>query len=315
MEVSIEWWLLFHAAIIVMLFIDLFTSKGHKLTLRRDILFSVIWIGIGLAFGGTIWLEFGAEEGIKYLTAYVTEKALSVDNLFIFLVIFTYFSVPFERQHKVLFYGIVGAVVFRAAFIFAGITMIELFHPIIYVFGAILLISGYKLFTQKGEATDPGKSPIIDVCRRVFPICKDYDGDNFLSKLGGSWVFTPLLIVLLVVETTDIMFALDSVPAVLTITGEFFTAYTSNIMAILGLRSLYFVISHAMGELKYLSKGLACVLVYLGGKTIGGAFGLEVPLLWNMVIVLGTIGVFTLWSIVDGKSDRSTERSHSRMIR
>ena len=307
MEVSTEWWLLFHAAIIVMLFIDLFTSKGHKLTLKRDIVFSVIWISIGLAFGGTIYLEFGAEEGIRYLTAYVTEKALSIDNLFIFLVIFTYFAVPFERQHKVLFYGIVGAVVFRAAFIFAGITMIELFHPIIYVFGAILLFSGYKLFTQKGEATDPGKSPIIGFCRKILPVCDAYEGDNFLSRLNGRLAFTPLLIVLLVVETTDIMFALDSVPAVLTITGEFFTAYTSNIMAILGLRSLYFVLSHAMGELKYLSKGLAVVLVYLGAKTIGGAFGLEVPLLLNMVIVLGTIGVFTFWSIIDSRQNRPSE--------
>lgn len=314
MQVSAEWWLLFHAAIVLMLFIDLFTSKGHKLTLRRDILFSVIWIGIGLAFGGTIWLEFGAEEGMRYLTAYVTEKALSVDNLFIFLVIFTYFAVPFERQHKVLFYGILGAIVFRAAFIFAGITMIELFHPVIYVFGAILLFSGYKLLTQKGEAADPGKNPLIGVCRRVFPMCDDFDGDNFMSRLDGRLIFTPLLIVLLVVETTDIMFALDSVPAVLTITGEFFTAYTSNIMAILGLRSLYFVLSHAMGELKYLSKGLAVVLIYLGAKTIGGAFGFEVPLLTNMVIVLGTIGVFTLWSIVDARSSKVSEGS-PRMIR
>jgi tellurite resistance protein TerC len=279
MEVTLTWWLMFHAVIVVCLLIDLYTSKGKgKLTLRRDIIWSIIWISVGLSFGGIIYWQFGAEEGLKYLTAYVTEKALSVDNLFVFLVIFTYFSVPFERQHKVL---------------------IELFHPVIYVFGAILLFSGYKLFFHKGEGTNPGTNPVVGLCRRFLPLCDEYEEDKFITKLNGRTVFTPLLIVLLVVETTDIMFALDSVPAVLTITGEFFTAYTSNIMAILGLRALYFVLSHAMGELKYLSKGLAIVLVYLGAKTIGGAFGLEIPTLYNMAIVLGTLTFFVILSLIN----------------
>ena len=311
MEVTLTWWLMFHAVIVACLLIDLYTSKGKgKLTLRRDIIWSVIWISVGLSFGGIIYWEFGADEGLKYITAYVTEKALSVDNLFVFLVIFTYFSVPFERQHKVLFYGIVGAVIFRAAFIFAGITLIELFHPVIYVFGAVLLFSGYKLFFHKGEGTDPGSNPVVGICRSFLPLCDEYEEDKFITKINGRTVFTPLLIVLLVVETTDIMFALDSVPAVLTITGEFFTAYTSNIMAILGLRALYFVLSHAMGELKYLSKGLAIVLIYLGAKTIGGAFGLEIPTLYNMAIVLGTLAFFVILSLMNKDKPEEGKITH-----
>ena len=308
MEVSIQWWLMFHAAIVVMLLIDLYTSKGQKLTLKRDIIFSIIWIGIGLSFGAIIFWEFGSEEGLKYITAYVTEKALSIDNLFVFIVIFTYFGVPFERQHKTLFYGILGAIFFRAAFIYAGVELIERFHWVVYIFGAILLYSAYKLLKGKIEETNPANNPIVKLVKRFIPMCDFYDEDNFLTKLNGAMVCTPLICVLIVIETTDIMFALDSVPAVLTITGEFFTAYTSNIMAILGLRALYFVVAHAMGELKYLDKGLAIVLAYLGIKTFAGYFGLEVPTIWNMAIVLGTIAVFIVLSLVF-KEKKSEERN------
>ena len=308
MEVSIQWWLMFHAAIVVMLLIDLYTSKGQKLTLKRDIIFSIIWIGIGLSFGAIIFWEFGSEEGLKYITAYVTEKALSIDNLFVFIVIFTYFGVPFERQHKTLFYGILGAIFFRAAFIYAGVELIERFHWVVYIFGAILLYSAYKLLKGKIEETNPANNPVVKLVKRFIPMCDFYDEDNFLTKLNGAMVCTPLICVLIVIETTDIMFALDSVPAVLTITGEFFTAYTSNIMAILGLRALYFVVAHAMGELKYLDKGLAIVLAYLGIKTFAGYFGLEVPTIWNMAIVLGTIAVFIVLSLVL-KEKKSEERN------
>ena len=308
MEVSVQWWLMFHAAIAVMLMIDLVTSRGKgKLTLKRDIIFSIIWISIGLAFGAIIFLEFGSEEGLKYITAYVTEKALSVDNLFVFIVIFTYFAVPFERQHKTLFYGIMGAILSRAAFIYAGVELIERFHWVVYIFGAILLYSSYKLLKGKIEETNPADNPVVKLAKRFIPMCDFYDEDKFLTKVNGALVCTPLICVLIVIESTDIMFALDSVPAVLTITGEFFTAYTSNIMAILGLRALYFVVAHAMGELKYLDKGLAIVLAYLGIKTFATFFGLEVPTLWNMAVVLGTIGIFIGLSLAfkDKKEERN----------
>jgi tellurite resistance protein TerC len=316
MEVSIQWWLMFHAAIVVMLLIDLVTSKGKgKLTLRRDIIFSAIWIGIGLAFGAIIFWEFGQEEGLKYITAYVTEKALSIDNLFVWIVIFSYFGVPFERQHKTLFYGILGAIVFRALFIFAGVELIERFHWIVYVFGAILLYSSYKLLKGKVQETDPANNPVVKLAKRFVPMCDYYVEDNFLTRIKGALVCTPLICVLIVIESTDILFALDSVPAVLTITGEFFTAYTSNIMAILGLRALYFVVAHAMGELKYLDKGLAVVLAYLGLKTFGGLIGIEVPTLWNMAIVLGTIGFFIVLSIVyKDKGEKKGEEKDRKIV-
>jgi len=312
MEISIQWWLMFHIAIVAMLLIDLLTSRGkYKLTIRRDVIFSIIWISIGLAFGGIIFWEFGSEEGLKYITAYVTEKALSIDNLFIFIVIFSYFGVSLERQHKTLFYGIIGAILLRATFIYVGVELIERFHFVVYIFGAILLYSAYKLLKEKIGESSPANNPIVRFSRSFLPVCEDYDGDKFFTKINGAIMCTPLLVVLLVIETTDIVFALDSVPAVLTITGEFFTAYTSNIMAILGLRALYFVVAHAMGELKYLDKGLAIVLAYLGIKTFASFFNVEVPTLWNMLIVLGTIGLFIALSLVykDGgiKSQRDTK--------
>jgi tellurite resistance protein TerC len=282
--------------IIGLLVYDLLPKKKEP-TLRRNILWSALMIILALSLGGYVYLNFGQEEGMKYVTAYITELALSVDNLFVFIVIFTYFGVPFARQHKALFYGILGAIVFRAAFIFAGVALIENFHWVIYVFGAVLLYSAYKLLKGGVEATKPGDNAVVGFAKRFLPICEDYDDDKFITKIDGVLKCTPLVIVLLVIETTDIMFALDSVPAVLTITGEFFTAYTSNIMAIIGLRALYFVVAHAMGELKYLSKGLALVLAYLGVKTFATFFGIEVPMLWNMGIVLGTIGFFIVLSL------------------
>ena len=297
MDVSIQWWLMFHAAIAIMLLIDLYTSQGRKLTLRRDIIFSIIWISIGLSFGAIIFWEFGSEEGLKYITAYVTEKALSVDNLFVFIVIFTYFGVPFERQHKTLFYGIVGAIFFRAAFIYAGVELIERFHWVVYIFGAILLYSAYKLLRGKIEETNPAKNPVVKLAKRFIPMCDFYDEDKFLTKLNGAMVCTPLICVLIVIESTDIMFALDSVPAVLTITVSSSPPTRATSWPSSGLRALYFVVAHAMGELKYLDKGLAIVLAYLGIKTFAGYFGLEVPTLWNMAIVLGTIAVFIVLSL------------------
>jgi tellurite resistance protein TerC len=295
-EVPLLFWVLFHLMIIGLLVYDLLPKK-KELSLRRNILWSIFMVGIAISLAGYVYLNFGQEEGMKYVTAYVTEFALSVDNLFVFIVIFSYFSVPFARQHKALFFGILGAIVFRAAFIFAGVALIENFHWMIYVFGAVLLYSAYKLLNGGVELTKPGDNAVVKFVKRFLPVSGDYHGDKFLAKVDGVMMFTPLVIVLLVIETTDIMFALDSVPAVLTITGEFFTAYISNIMAILGLRALYFVVANAMSELKYLSKGLALVLAYLGVKTFAIFFGIEIPMLWNMGIVLGTISFYIILSL------------------
>ena len=200
------------------------------------------------------------------MTAYVAEKSLSVDNLFVFLVIFGYFAVPFAQQHKTLFLGILGAVILRGAFIFLGIALLERFHWMVYVFGVVLIYSGYRLARGGAERVDPEKNKVVKAARKVLPIYPKYVGSKFITRNDGKMMLTPLIIVLIAIETTDIVFAFDSVPAVLAITGEFFTAYTSNIMAILGLRSLYFILARAMLRLRYLGKGLAIVLFYLGAK-------------------------------------------------
>jgi tellurite resistance protein TerC len=307
-EVPLLFWVLFHLIIILLLVYDLLPKKKQP-TLHSNIIWSILIIGIAVSLGGYIYLNFGQEEGIKYVTAYVTELALSVDNLFVFIVIFSYFGVPFAKQHKPLFFGILGAILLRATFIFVGVDLIENFNWIIYVFGVVLLYSAYKLLRGGNEATNPGDNFVVKFAKKFLPICEEYHDDQFLVKIDGVLKCTPLVIVLLVIETTDILFALDSVPAVLTITGEFFTAYTSNIMAVLGLRALYFVVAHAMSELKYLSKGLALVLAYLGVKTFATLFGIEVPILWNMGIVLGIIGFFILISLLfrDKKADEEPQ--------
>jgi tellurite resistance protein TerC len=296
--VNILFWIAFYIIILAMLVWDLRPRK-HTRNFREDINWCIFTVLVGLALGVYVLYNFSVGEALKYYTAYVTELALSIDNLFVFMVIFTYFAVPFNYQHKTLFYGILGAIVLRASFLLLGVELVQKFHFIIYFFGAVLLYSAYKLLKGGVEETNPADNPILKLAKRFMPLTDNFMEDRFLVNVDGDLLFTPLICVLLVIETTDIMFALDSVPAVLTITEDFLPAYTSNIMAIIGLRALYFVVNHAMGEMKHLGKGLAIVLAYLGVKTFGTFFRLEVPTLWNMGIVLGTIGFFVAWSIID----------------
>jgi len=283
----------------IFLMIDL-ASRGRdpEVTFKMDVMWSIIWIGVGLALCAYVFWHYGQEEGLKYITAYVVEKSLSVDNLFVFLVIFSYFAVPFVHQHKTLFIGILCAIVFRGAFIVAGIALLERFHWMVYIFGGVLLYSGYKLIRSGLEEVNPEKNRIVRLARRVLPISPHYVGGKFFIRENKKIVFTPLTLVLLAIETTDIMFAFDSVPAVLAVTEEFFTAYTSNIMAILGLRALYFVLARALRRLTYLSKGLAIVLSFLGFKFIASGFDVKVPTLLSLSIVLGLIGVSALLSLI-----------------
>lgn len=301
-ELNLTFWVAFHLVVAFFLTIDL-SSRGraHEITFRKDVMWSIIWIGIGLAFGAYIIWQYGYEEGLKYVTAYVVEKSLSVDNLFVFLVIFRYFAVPFVHQHKTLFIGILCAIVFRGIFIVAGIALLERFHWIVYIFGAILLYSGYKLARSGLEEVDPEKNRIVKLARRFLPISQKYEGGKFFTRASTRIVFTPLILVLLAIETTDIVFAFDSVPAVLAVTEEFFTAYTSNIMAILGLRALYFVLARALRKLTYLSKGLAVVLIFLGFKFIVSAFDVTIPTFISLSLVLGIISVSALLSLMKNR--------------
>jgi tellurite resistance protein TerC len=303
-DLNILFWIAFHGIVLFFLLIDLLSrGRSSEISFKTDLMWSVIWIAVGLAFGLYVFWNYGHTEGLKYVTAYVVEKSLSIDNLFVFLVIFGYFSVPFAQQHRTLFIGILCAIFFRGIFLFLGVTLMERFHWIVYVFGVVLMYSGYKLARGGTEKVDPEKNRVVRAARKFLPIYPEYVGGRFITKSNGKRMFTPLIVVLIAIETTDIVFAFDSVPAVLAITGEFFTAYTSNIMAILGLRALYFVLARAMARLRYLNKGLAIVLFFLGAKFMSTALDVQVPTAMSLGIIMGVISVCVLASILASKHE------------
>ncbi len=298
MEVtSPVFWIAFHAMIVVFLYLDLRHYKKTEVTLKDSLKWVIIWISIGLAFSIFVLDIYGLEEFIKYITAYVTEYTLSMDNVFVFLAIFTYFSVPYHSRPFVLLLGIIFAALFRGLFIIVGVALLERYHWMVYVFGAILIYSGYKMAKSGAESVDPGKNKIVQLAKRFLPLTHEYEDDRFIVVRNGKRMFTPLVLVLLAIETTDIMFAFDSVPAVLAITREFFTAYTSNILAVLGLRSLYFVLEHGVKRLENLGKGLAVYLVYLGVAFLLTAFGIHMPTGLSLVLIL----VILAWAFLSSK--------------
>ncbi len=299
MEVSDPlFWIVFHGVIAILLIIDLRHYQHAEMSFRDSLKWTLIWIGVGLIFSIIIFIEYGFDEFIKYITAYITEKLLSVDNIFVFLAIFTYFAVPYNARPLVLFLGIVFAIIFRATFIFIGVALLQTYHWMVYVFGAVLIYSGYKMARGGAESVDPGKNKVVQFAKKFLPLTHEYEGQKFIVRRSSSRLFTPLILALIAVETTDIMFAFDSVPAVLAITREFFTAYTSNIMAILGLRALYFVVEHGVRRLKNLGKGLAIYLVYLGVAFILSEF-VHIPS-WVSLAIISSI---LLWSYLTSKKE------------
>lgn len=268
-------WILFHIIIIGMLIVDLkvFQKTAHIPSIKESGAWSAVWIGCSLVFALIILfmpssMNGGQKPFTDFMTAYLIEKSLSIDNLFVFAVIFSYFAVPFKYQRKILFLGILGAIITRGLFIFFGIKLIELFSPLLYVFAIILLYSGYKIIKNKNEETKIENNIIVKLATRFLSFQKEYVGDKLYVKKNKKIIFTPLALVLIAVEATDIVFAVDSVPAVLSITNDFFIAYTSNILAVLGLRALYFLLIGSMVKLKYLNLGLGVILSYLGVKLI-----------------------------------------------
>ncbi len=294
-------WIVYHIIIIALITIDLAWawSGKHRPSLKTTSAWMIIWISVALVFGALIWYMYGSIAGLLYYTAYVVEYTLSVDNMFVFAVIFTYFAVPLEYQTKTLYIGILSAIILRAIFIAVGITALEAWRPVIYLFAIILFYTGYKLLRAEEVSVEPERNPLVRFARRYFPILDRYDGGRFLTRDNGALLFTPLVLVLLTIESTDIMFAFDSVPAVIAVTENFFLAYTSNIMAILGLRSLYFVIAILAFRLKYLSKGLSAVLMFLGVKIVLSETGIfKIPLLISIAVVLSIITASALLSII-----------------
>lgn len=269
-ETSLAAWVGFIVFILLLLGLDLgvFHKKSHTVGFKESILWSGIWIALAMAFSVLILYWRGQTDFMNFITGYVVEKSLSVDNLFVFLLIFSYFKIPNEYQHKVLFYGILGALIMRAFFIWAGISILNKFEWVIYIFGAFLVISGIKMFKPEAEEHDLEKSWVINWTKKIFPTSPRFHGDRFFVKEGSRWLITPLFITLIFVEFSDLVFAIDSIPAIIGITKDPFIVFTSNVFAILGLRSLYFALKGFADMFHYLKFGLAAILIFIGGKML-----------------------------------------------
>jgi len=294
-------WIGFHIFILIMLALDIgvFHRKAHVISVKEALWWSAFWIGLACIFAMGIWFYRSTVQATEFMTAYVVEKSLSVDNLFIFLTIFSYFKVPEKYQHKVLFWGVLGALIMRAFFIVVGVAILAKFHFIIYILGAFLVFTGFKLFFSKDDVEfKPESSWTLKFVRRFFGVSKHYQEDKFIVRKMGYTFVTPLFMVLALVETTDLVFALDSIPAVLAVSPDPFIVYTSNIFAILGLRSLYFALAGVVGLFHYLNYGLAIILSFIGVKMIiSGMYKIpiESALLFVLVILLASVVISLLF--------------------
>ncbi len=292
-------WILFNLFVVAMLVLDLgiLNRRSHRVGFREALAWSGVWIALAAAFAVIELFWHGRAQALQFVTGYVIELSLSVDNLFVFLVIFRYFKVPDQHQHKVLFWGILGALLMRGVFIVAGVGLIRRFSWITYAFGALLVYSGLKLLRQGETEIRPEKNPVLRLFRRAFPVTKEYAGGQFFTRQKGLYA-TPLFVVLLVVETSDILFAVDSIPAVLAITLNAFIVYTSNVFAILGLRSMYFALAGMMDLFHYLHYGLSVVLIFIGLKMLGSHYT-NISTGWALAIVLLVLGTSVVASLVN----------------
>jgi tellurite resistance protein TerC len=292
-------WLGFVGFVLAMLALDLgiFHRKAHAVTLREATGWSVVWISLALLFNAGIYHWFGPQRGLEFLTGYLIEKALAVDNIFVFYAIFAYFAVPAAYQHRVLFWGILGALVMRAIFIFVGAALIREFHWIMYVFGAILIVTAVKLLLLKDEGLDAEKNPIYRLLRRLIPSVPEYHGSRFTIVKAGKRYATPLLMVLLLIEWTDLVFAVDSIPAIFAVTSDPFIVFTSNIFAILGLRSLFFLLAGVLGKFYLLKPSLAFVLAFVGAKMLLVDV-YKIPIGVSLGVIAALIAVGILGSLV-----------------
>jgi tellurite resistance protein TerC len=292
-------WIGFHVFIFAMLALDLgvFHRKAHTVSIKEALAWTIVWITLAMIFNAGVYFFSGPEPALQFFTGYLIEESLSVDNIFVFVLLFTYFSVPAAYQHRVLFWGILGALVMRGMMIALGVVLLETFHWIIYLFGAFLIFTGIRMALHKETEVHPERNPVLRLVRRIVPVTHGYERDRFLVRRAGQVLVTPLLLVLLVVETTDLIFALDSIPAVFAVTKNPFIVYTSNIFAILGLRSLYFVFANAMGKFHYLQLGLAVVLSFVGAKMIlAGIY--HIPTALSLAVIAVVLATAVVASIV-----------------
>ncbi len=299
----ILFWILFNLFVLAMLVLDLgvFHRRAHRVKFREALAWSAMWIALAAAFAVLLYFWRGHVVTLEFVTGYVIELSLSVDNLFVFLLIFRYFRVPALHQHKVLFWGILGALLMRGIFVLVGVGLITQFHWIVYLFGAFLVYSGIQFFRQESVEIHPEKNPVLRLFRRWMPVTEDYEGSKFFVRRTGLYA-TPLLVVLLVVETTDLLFAVDSIPAVLAITVNAFIVYTSNVFAVLGLRSMYFALAGMMEVFEYLHYGLSAVLIFIGAKMLVSHY-YQIPTGLALGVVAGVLLVSVLVSVVRPKKN------------
>ncbi len=304
MVVDLWVWLVLLGIVLAMLAVDLFMHKdAHIISVKEAAVWSGIWVGVATIVGGLIWWYFGSEFGMQYFAGYLIEKSLAVDNVFVWAMIFSYFAVPREYQHRVLFYGVLGALVFRAIFIGAGSALIASYAWVLYIFGAFLILTGIKMMKQRNEHFDVSNSKTLKLFRRFVRTTDEYEGQKFLTRKNGVLFATPLLAVLVLVEVTDIIFAVDSIPAIFAITQEPFLVFASNALAILGLRAMYFLLADLMHRFIYLKIGLSLVLVFVGIKMIVGHAFFKIPTAISLGVVVALIAVSVIASLVSTREE------------
>jgi tellurite resistance protein TerC len=301
-------WIGFNIFVLAMLALDLgvFHRDDHEIKVKEALVWSGIWILVAAAFNVGVFLYAGTQKGLEFLTGYLIERSLSIDNIFVFILVFSYFAVPAKYQYKVLFWGIIGALVMRAALIGVGATLIKEFHWVIYLFGALLLVSAVKMALRKGEEVHPEKNPVVRLFKRFIPVTPEYHEGKFFVKQNGIRLATPLFIVLLVVESTDLIFAIDSIPAIFAVTEDPFIVYTSNVFAILGLRAMYFALAGIMDRFHYLKVGLSVVLGFVGLKMLLTDI-YKIPIGISLGVIAGVLAVSILASLARPRQDDTEE--------
>jgi tellurite resistance protein TerC len=308
-------WIGFNVFVLLMLALDLgvFHRKAHVVTFRESMAWTVVWVVLAMLFNLGVWHFGGSEKGVEFLTGYVIEKSLSVDNVFVFALLFSYFAVPPKYQHKVLFWGIIGALVMRAVMIGVGAALIEKFVWIIYIFGAFLILTGIKMIVKREQEIHPERNPVVRWFKKLMPVTKDYREDRFFVRENGLRHATPLFVVLLLVEVSDLIFAVDSIPAIFAVTKDPFIVYTSNVFAILGLRSLYFALAGVMDKFHYLKTGLGIVLAFVGVKMLLGHSEWKIDTHFSLAVIVVILAASVVASLIwpKSKSPKSSVPSHA----
>jgi tellurite resistance protein TerC len=301
-SVSIWFWVAFHVGVLIALFVDLFSDRAHeRISLPSAVRRSFLWVGLSLVFNLIVWWREGPDQAVDFLTGYLIEYSLSVDNIFVFGLIFAYFRVPPRYEHRVLIWGILGALAMRATMIGLGVALVSRFHFVLYVFGVFLVVTGLRMMLGKSQPLDLEHNFILRFVRRMLPVTNDYHGPKFIALVGGRRMLTPLALVLIVIEVMDLVFAVDSIPAVLAITRDTFIVYTSNICAILGLRSLYFLLANLVTRFIYLRIGLAIILCFVGLKMLVEPW-VRIPSWLSLLIITALLATTTIASLLATKN-------------